>query len=115
MDYNVGLVALAIGLGMAIAAAIGALSQSRAIWRAVEAIARQPEAGGRIFTSMIIGLALIETLVLFTFLVTGIILKGDLTTMVQANYGKASLENQKLMDNYEAEKKAEKAKTGGGH
>lgn len=111
MDYNISWVAISIGLGMAIAASIGALSQSRAIWRAVEAIARQPEAGGRIFTALIIGLALIETLVLFTFLVTGIILKGDLTKMVQANYGKASLEAQKLQDNYESEK----SKTGGGH
>jgi len=111
VDYNVGLVALAIGLGMAIAAAIGALSQSRAIAGSVEAIARQPEAGGRIFTSMIIGLALIETLVLFTFLVTGIILKGDLSKIVQANYGKNNVEAQKLMDNYESEK----AKAGGGH
>jgi len=111
VDYNIGLVALAIGLGMAIAASIGALSQSRAIWRAVEAIARQPEAGGRIFTAMIIGLALIETLVLFTFLVTGVILKGDLSKLVQANYGKNNVEAQKLMDNYDAEK----AKSGGGH
>ena len=111
VDYNIGLVALVIGLGMAIAASIGALSQSRAIWRAVEAIARQPEAGGRIFTAMIIGLAFIETLVIFTLFVTGIILKGDLTTMVQARYGKDKVEAQKLMDNYEAEK----AKSGGGH
>lgn len=109
MDYNIGLVALAIGLSMAIAAAIGALSQSRAIWRAVEAIARQPEAGGRIFTSMIIGLALIETLVIYTLLVSGIFLQGNLNDMVKAKYGKEKLENQKLIETYEAEK----AKTGG--
>ena len=112
MDYNVGLVALAIGLGMALAASIGALSQAKAIWRAVEAIARQPEAGGRIFTSMIIGLALIETLVIYTLLVTGFFLQSNMNEMVKAKYGKELLENQKLMDTYEADKAA---KEKGGH
>lgn len=112
MDWTPSMIALAIGLGMAIAASIGALSQSRAIWRAVEAIARQPEAGGRIFTSLIIGLALIETLVIYTLLVTGFFLQGSLNEVLKAKYGKEGLENQKMMDTYEAEKEA-KAK--GGH
>ncbi|MBI4712817.1 MAG: ATP synthase F0 subunit C [Planctomycetes bacterium] len=105
MDWTPAMLALAIGLGMAIAASIGALSQSRAIWRAVEAIARQPEAGGRIFTSMIIGLALIETLVLYTLLIA-ILLNGSLGDVIKAKYGKESLENQKLVDTYKAEKEA---------
>lgn len=65
------------GLSLAIAAAFGALGQSRAIAASVEAIARQPEAGGRIFVSMIIGLALIETLVIYT-LVIAFVLSGKL-------------------------------------
>ena len=104
MDYNIGIVALAIGLGIAIAASIGALSQSRAIWRAVEAIARQPEAGGRIFTSLIIGLALIETLVIYTLLVTGIFLKENLDDMIKAKYGADKVKAVQMEDAYNKEK-----------
>src|SRR5947209_8528842 len=55
-------------LAVAIAAAFGAIGDSRAIAAACDGTARNPGAGGRIFTMMILGLALIETLVLFTFL-----------------------------------------------
>lgn len=55
--------ALAVG----IAAAGGALGDAKAIAAACEGTARNPAAGGRIFTMMILGLALIETLVLITF------------------------------------------------
>src|SRR5215510_3213901 len=51
-----------------IAAFGGALGDGRAIAAACEGTARNPGAGGRIFTMLILGLALIETLVLFTFL-----------------------------------------------
>lgn len=61
--------ALAAGFGMALASMGGAYSQSKAISAAVTGIARNPGASGKIFTPMIIGLALIESLVLFTFLV----------------------------------------------
>lgn len=70
-------IALAAGFALGIAAFGGALGQSRAIAATVEAIARQPEAGGRIFTSMIIGLALIETLVIYTLIIS-ILLLGKL-------------------------------------
>jgi F-type H+-transporting ATPase subunit c len=46
----------------------GSLGDGRAIAAACEGTARNPGAGGRIFTMLILGLALIETLVLFTFL-----------------------------------------------
>src|SRR5215472_17110259 len=54
----------AVGL----AAIGGALGDGRAIAAACEGTARNPGAGGRIFTMLLLGLALIETLVLFTFL-----------------------------------------------
>jgi len=60
---------LALGFGLALTAFGGALSQSRAITAAVDAVARQPEAGGRIQGMMIIGLALIETLVIYMLLI----------------------------------------------
>ena len=53
---------------VAIAAFGGALGDGKAIAAACEATARNPGAGGRIFTMLLLGLALIETLVLFTFL-----------------------------------------------
>jgi F-type H+-transporting ATPase subunit c len=60
---------LALGFGLAIAAAVGAISQSNAIGKAVDAVARQPEAGARVQGMMIIGLALIETLVIYMLLI----------------------------------------------
>ena len=62
--------AIAIGWGLGLAVLGGALGQGRAISASVEAIARQPEAGGRIFGAMIIGLALIETLVIYIWVTT---------------------------------------------
>ncbi|MBN2145300.1 MAG: ATP synthase F0 subunit C [Candidatus Aureabacteria bacterium] len=61
-------------LGLAIVGAMGAFGQSWAIQRALEGMARQPEAGGKLQISMIIGLAFIESLVLFMFLVCFMIL-----------------------------------------
>ena len=63
------LLGLALGFGLAIAAFGGALGQSNAIAKAVDAVARQPEAGARIQGMMIIGLALIETLVIYMLLI----------------------------------------------
>src|ERR1700755_2916454 len=57
-----------------IAAFGGALGDGKAIAGACEGTARNPGAGGRIFTMLLLGLALIETLVLFTFLT--VLLKG---------------------------------------
>lgn len=61
--------AIAIGFGFAIAAGLGALGQSRIAASAVEGAARNPGAAGRIQTMMILGLALIESLVLFALLI----------------------------------------------
>ena len=63
------LVGLALALGLGIAAFGGALGQSNAIGKSVDAVARQPEAGARIQGMMIIGLALIETLVIYMLLI----------------------------------------------
>ena len=65
---NAGGSALKLGaLAVAIAAFGGALGDGKAIAAACEGTARNPGAGPRIFTMMILGLALIETLVLLTF------------------------------------------------
>ena len=62
--------ALAIGLG-----SIGTgLGQGNAVGKAVEGIARQPEAAGTIQTNMIIGLAFIESLCIYALVVALILL-----------------------------------------
>ena len=75
-----GYVAIAMGFGLAIAAAFGALGQAKAIAAAVESIARQPEKAGDIRGALIIGLALIETLVIYVLLIC-FFLNGKLPTI----------------------------------
>lgn len=62
-----GVLGAAFVLG--IAAAAGAMGQSRAIVAACEGIARNPGAAGPIRLAMIIGLALIESLVIYALLI----------------------------------------------
>lgn len=68
-DYNPGYKAIAAGIGFAIAVFGGALGQSRIGAAACEGAARNPGAAGKIQTMMILGLALIESLVLFALLI----------------------------------------------
>ena len=70
-----GHVALAAGIGFAIAVLGGAIGQSRIGAAACEGAARNPGAAGRIQTMMILGLALIESLVLFALLVIFAVVK----------------------------------------
>ena len=69
VDNNSGLKAIAAGVGFAIAVVGGALGQSRIGAAACEGAARNPGAAAKIQTMMILGLALIESLVLFALLV----------------------------------------------
>lgn len=64
---NVGLMALAVAFGIGAAALGGALSQGKASAAALEGIARNPNASDKVFVPMILGLAFIESLVLFTW------------------------------------------------
>jgi F-type H+-transporting ATPase subunit c len=57
----------AAGFAMGIAVLGGALGQGRAAAAALEGISRNPGASEKIQTPMILGLALIESLVLFAF------------------------------------------------
>jgi len=68
--------ALAIGAAIAIglAALGGTLGQGRAAAAALEGIARNPGAASRIQTPMILGLALIESLVLFAWAIAFLLL-----------------------------------------
>jgi F-type H+-transporting ATPase subunit c len=63
-------IAIAAGLGIAIAAFGGALGQGRGVASALDGIARNPAASGKITTPMIIGLAMIESLVIYSLLIS---------------------------------------------
>ncbi|MEO7109992.1 MAG: ATP synthase F0 subunit C [Polyangiaceae bacterium] len=61
--------ALGAGLCMGLAVLGGGLGQGRAAAAALEGIARNPGASGKITTPMILGLALVESLVLFALVI----------------------------------------------
>ncbi len=65
---------LAAGIGFGLAAGLCGLAQGRAAGSAVDAMARQPGAIVRIQTAMLLGLAFIESLVLFVFVIAVILL-----------------------------------------
>jgi F-type H+-transporting ATPase subunit c len=62
-------VSIGAGIGMAIAAGLCGLGQGRATASATEALARNPGARPGIFIFLILGLAFIESLALFTFVI----------------------------------------------
>lgn len=63
-------IALAAGLGLGLAAIGGALGQGRTAATALEGICRNPGAADKVFTPMILGLALIESLVIYSFVIS---------------------------------------------
>ena len=67
--------ALAAGLGFGIAAGLGGIGQGLIGSRAVEGAARNPGAAGTVQTIMIIGLALIESLVLLALVIVFAVLR----------------------------------------
>jgi len=67
---NYGLIALAAGLGIAIAALGGGIGQGRAAAAALDGIARNPGAADQIRGPMILGLALIESLVIYALIIS---------------------------------------------
>ncbi len=79
MDY-LGNLALATGLGLPIAVIGAGIGQGIAIYGALQGMARQPEISGTIQTAMIIGLALIESLVIYALLIF-FLLQGKLPTL----------------------------------
>jgi F-type H+-transporting ATPase subunit c len=65
---------LAAGFGMGIAAFGTGIGQGLAVQKSVEGIARNPEASGKITVTMLIGLAMIESLAIYALVVALIIL-----------------------------------------
>ena len=65
---------MAAGIGMGIGSLGTGIGQGLAIKSAVEGVARNPGASGKILTTMMIGLAMIESLAIYVFVVAMIIL-----------------------------------------
>jgi F-type H+-transporting ATPase subunit c len=63
------LVDIGAGIGMAIASGLCGLGQGRAAASATEAVARNPGARAGIMTMLMLGLAFMESLALFTFVI----------------------------------------------
>lgn len=76
-DNHTRYMALAAAFTITVAAFGGALAQSKTASSALEGIARNPEAAGKIMTPMIIALALIESLVIYA-LVIAFLLQGKI-------------------------------------
>lgn len=68
-DITKGLIGLAAGLGLGIAALGAALGQGRATAAAMESIGRNPNSADRLQTPLIIGLALMEALALYALVI----------------------------------------------
>jgi F-type H+-transporting ATPase subunit c len=63
----VNMAPIGVGLAMGLAAGLCGLGQGRAVGSTTEALARNPGTRAGLMTFMIIGLAFIESLTLFTF------------------------------------------------
>lgn len=69
---------IAIGVGIAVFTGVGAgIGMGIATSRAAEAVARQPEASGKINTMLLIGLAFAETTAIYGFVIA-ILMVGKL-------------------------------------
>ena len=75
--FYYALAALACGLGVGIGALGCGIGQGIGTARACEGIARNPGASGKITTSLIIGLAMIESLTIYALVVALILLFVD--------------------------------------
>ena len=64
-----GLMGLGAGVGVGLAAFGAASGQGKAAAAALDGIARNPSAGGKMFVPLVLSLALMESLVILTFIV----------------------------------------------
>lgn len=66
---TLGWIALGVGIMMGVAVLGGTLGQARAASTALDGIARNPAASGKFTLPLVLALALMESLVLFAFLI----------------------------------------------
>ncbi len=65
---SIGSKAIAAGLAVGVAATAGAIAMGLATAKSTESIARQPEAEGKIRTTLMLGLVFIETAIIYALL-----------------------------------------------
>ena len=70
----IGAKAIAAGIAVGLAAAGGAVSMGLATAKSAESIARQPEAEGKVRTTLMLGLVFIETAIIYALLVVILII-----------------------------------------
>jgi F-type H+-transporting ATPase subunit c len=69
MSGQSGIIAIAAGLAIGLAVVGGALGQGKAISASLDSIGRNPAAAGKLLTPMLLGLALVESLVILAFVI----------------------------------------------
>lgn len=65
-----GIYALSAAIAIGIAAAAGAIAMAFAISKAMDAIARQPEAESKIKSNLILGIVFIETAIIYALIIS---------------------------------------------
>lgn len=73
-SLNKGMIAIAAAIAIGIAVYGGTSAQGKTATAALEGIARNPVANDKIFTPMILGLALIESLVILAFIIAFLVI-----------------------------------------
>lgn len=73
-DNSSGMKALAAAITVGLAAAAGAIGMGIAIAKSVEGISRQPEAEGKIRTSLMLGLVFVETAIIYALIIAVLII-----------------------------------------
>ena len=73
-DNTLGLKAIAAGIAVGVAAAGGAVGMGMATAKSTESTARQPEAEGKVRTTLMLGLVFIETAIIYALLVVILII-----------------------------------------
>ena len=73
-DNTIGSKAIAAGIAVGLAAAGGAVCMGLATAKSTESIARQPEAEGKVRTTLMLGLVFIETAIIYALLVVILII-----------------------------------------
>lgn len=73
-DSALGSKALAAAIAVGIAAAAGAIGMGVAIAKSVEGISRQPEAEGKIRTTLMLGLVFVETAIIYALVIAILII-----------------------------------------
>lgn len=83
---SLGWIGLSVGIMLGLAVLGGTMGQGRAAAAALDGIARNPSASGKFTVPLILSLALMESLVLFAFLIS-LFLQGSISGAITKAFG----------------------------